>query len=248
MSVMESVIVLQSLRETLFQIKQPGDLVLGKCQGPTWKEGAKSLKGAEDLKTIERCWKPPQENWIKINVDGSFIQQSGRGRIGVVARKADGSVCFTSWRILFRSSSALEAEALACVEGLRLATEWAQGNVLMESDCGEVVKLMNSPEEDRSEISFITAEGKALRQLLQQCVVAQMNLRHSLAPFGILSARGLLDLVETELEDHSDDVELSGNYAPEMANDQHGQAATLEAANGRGREGMLEPEKGNEHG
>lgn len=67
---------------------------------------------------------------IKINVDGSFVEQTS---VTVVARNSEGVVVLTAWRALFRCADAAEAEA--CVEGVRLATQLAQGSVIIESDC-----------------------------------------------------------------------------------------------------------------
>jgi hypothetical protein len=41
-------------------------------------------------------WNPPPKDWIKLNVDGSFVAQKGK-------------VIFTAWKSLFLCASALEA-------------------------------------------------------------------------------------------------------------------------------------------
>ena len=54
-------------------------------------------------------WNPPTDGWIKINVDGACVEQTGEAGIGVVARDHKGGVLFTAWRVLFRCASAVEA-------------------------------------------------------------------------------------------------------------------------------------------
>ncbi|KAF8641494.1 hypothetical protein HU200_067803 [Digitaria exilis] len=99
---------------------------------------------AEDWKEGTKGWEPPREGWIKVNVDGSFVEQTGEAGVGVI-------------RVIFRCASALEAEALSCVEGLRLATQWAQEPVVLEMDCKCVVEAMKSGE-GRSEVVQVKRE------------------------------------------------------------------------------------------
>lgn len=130
-------------------------------------------------------WTPPKEGWTKINVDGSYVEQSGEAGIGVIARNCEGKVIFTAWRPLSRCASALEAEALACVEGFRLASQWAQGPITLESDCSQMVKALKA-DEDRSEICFMLAEARELAQLLDRWEVIKVrresnSIAHELA-------------------------------------------------------------------
>lgn len=43
-----------------------------------------SVRDKKD-KTLEK-WKPPDEGWVKINVDGAFDKSTGEGGLGVVIR------------------------------------------------------------------------------------------------------------------------------------------------------------------
>ncbi|KAF8651412.1 hypothetical protein HU200_052400 [Digitaria exilis] len=56
----------------------------------------------EERKERTNVWKPPSEGWIKVNVDGSFVEQTGEAGVGVIA-------------LIFQCASALEAEALSCL-------------------------------------------------------------------------------------------------------------------------------------
>ncbi|OEL37987.1 hypothetical protein BAE44_0000994, partial [Dichanthelium oligosanthes] len=90
--------------------------------------------------------------WTKVNVDGSFIYQTGAAGVGVIARNSRGEVLFTAWRVLFRCANAVEAEAQACAKGVRLATQWTQGSVIIEIDCARVVKAMTRKEDVGSQL------------------------------------------------------------------------------------------------
>lgn len=45
-------------------------------------------------------WEKPKEGWMKLNVDGSFDAQEGRGGIGMILRDNTGKVIFSSCRVL----------------------------------------------------------------------------------------------------------------------------------------------------
>ena len=104
-------------------------------------------------------WEPPLAGWVKLNVDGSFVQQSGESGVGVIARDNEGHVIFSAWRAIFNCQDAAEAEAWACLEGLRLAAQWIHEPVIVESDCASIVQALQA-EEDRSALSFILLEAK----------------------------------------------------------------------------------------
>lgn len=110
-------------------------------------------------------WQAPPEGWIKVNVDGSFVTETGNAGVGVVARNALGQVVFTAWKVLFRCADAAEAEAWPCVEGIRFASQWAFGPVIVESDCARIVHALQR-DMDRSDIGFIVSEAKELTKLL----------------------------------------------------------------------------------
>lgn len=75
------------------------------------------------------------EGWMKMNVAGSFVAPTGEAGVGIVIRNHVGEVQLTAWRVLFRCASADEAEAQACAEGLRIASQWCSGPMIIESDC-----------------------------------------------------------------------------------------------------------------
>jgi ribonuclease HI len=61
---------------------------------------------------------------MKLNTDAGFYPNTGAASVGVVARDADGKkVLLTAWRSLRQCGSSEEAEAEACLQGLRLMVE-----------------------------------------------------------------------------------------------------------------------------
>jgi ribonuclease HI len=119
-------------------------------------------------------WSPPPPGWTKINIDGSFLPETGDAGVSVIARDSRGRILFSAWSVLRRCAGVVEAEAQACIEGLRLATRLTPGMIILESDCAHLVKSLKG-KEDRSEIGFVVAEAKELLQVLVEWNVAQVK-------------------------------------------------------------------------
>ena len=62
-------------------------------------------------------WKPPEEDWIKVNVDGAFVEQTGKTGVGVAIRDQKGTVLLSAWMVVHDARLAEEVEAQACREG-----------------------------------------------------------------------------------------------------------------------------------
>ena len=121
--------------------------------------GKSKLSSAGAKPLGKTACEPPPVGWIKVNFDGSFVAQDGKAGAGVVARDSGGQIIFTAWSALSRCQGAEEAEAQAGLEGLRLAAQWAQGPVILETDCARIAHAMEA-KEDRSILSFILSEAK----------------------------------------------------------------------------------------
>jgi ribonuclease HI len=82
---------------------------------------------------------------VKINVDASFVLATGCAGAGVVARDSAGKGQADGLASFFNCASAVEAKAMACLEGIRLASQWyLQGPIILESDCARVVQALSS--------------------------------------------------------------------------------------------------------
>lgn len=162
----DGVQALLAMRSSLEQIEKGLDVEKGKTKKASEVLGQSLSKGKENEGGRHRgVWQRPPEGWTKINVDGSFMQADGRAGFGVVARDSTGKTIFTAWKVLFRCADAAEAEARACVEGSRFASQWAPGPVIIESDCSRIVQALRSGS-DRSELCIVMVEARALAQLL----------------------------------------------------------------------------------
>uniref|UniRef100_A0A0D9YAJ6 RNase H type-1 domain-containing protein n=1 Tax=Oryza glumipatula TaxID=40148 RepID=A0A0D9YAJ6_9ORYZ len=111
-------------------------------------------------------WEAPPQGWAKINVDGAFVQQIGEAGTGIVIRDHVGDVLLTSWNVIRSCQSPEEAEAQACRDGLRLAADWIQMPVILESDCANVVASLTSGAKNRSPLWQVFQEIKSILPLL----------------------------------------------------------------------------------
>jgi len=155
-SISEAVHGLCSMQATLSDILLEQASAVGKGKLPCPSPGNRKSTGSV-LKVLGPTdWEPPPTGWTKINVDGSFVSQSGEVGIGIIARDSEHQVVFTAWHVLFRCQDALEAEARACLEGLWLSAQWSQGPVIVETDCARLIQALEA-KEDRSSIRFLLA-------------------------------------------------------------------------------------------
>lgn len=99
---------------------------------------------------------------MKLNVDGSFEERDGKGGIGAVLMDGAGKVIFVACGKLDRCGEPLEAEILACREGICMALQWTLLPVLVETDCHEAMNLIRSKQRVLSEMGFLVEEVQSL--------------------------------------------------------------------------------------
>jgi hypothetical protein len=85
---------------------------------------ARTYRKQADGRSRSRNMVKPPDGWVKINVDASSVPETGCAGTSVVPRDNAGRIKLTAWQALFNCASAVEAEALACVDGIRLASQW----------------------------------------------------------------------------------------------------------------------------
>jgi hypothetical protein len=94
-----------------------------------------------------------------------------------------------------RLVAAEEAEALALLEGFRLAEQWPESTpVVFESDCANLVQKMESKGMDRSVISAMIMDIKQGMASHASCTVRkiwreQNKIAHNLAKFALKTRR-----------------------------------------------------------
>jgi len=186
LSIKASTHALRALQTTLSQTQHNfSDDMKGKCPLNVFAGNQKPVVPKEK-QTAKLLWRPPEEGWIKINVDGSYVETTSQASAGVIIRDHNGHVLVSAWRFLFHCSSAEEAELLACREGLLLAHHWCNGPVIMESDCSSCLAALGNQRIDRSIHASLVQDVKMIMTMLENvCLVKvtreQNRVAHELA-------------------------------------------------------------------
>jgi ribonuclease HI len=94
----------------------------------------------EVRKVAKQKWRNPMDGWVKLNTDAAFCEGWGTASVGVVIRDSAGKVILSAWRVIRGCASAEQAEAEACLEGLRLVADWVQQPTCLESDCSNLIR------------------------------------------------------------------------------------------------------------
>ncbi|KAK9901013.1 hypothetical protein M0R45_002307 [Rubus argutus] len=86
-------------------------------------------------------WTPPPEPLVKINVDGAWDNSSSFSGSGVIIRDSLSNFIAGS-STNHKVSSVIEAEAFSLVDGIQLAVQLNQDNVILESDSLELISSL----------------------------------------------------------------------------------------------------------
>ncbi|GJN03163.1 hypothetical protein PR202_ga20573 [Eleusine coracana subsp. coracana] len=108
---------------------------------------------------------------IRSLLAGALIDGKGKGAAaaGVVIRDERGSVLLTAWRPIRRCTSVEEAEAKACLEGVRLTAELVRQPAYVESDCSTIIQSLRSASSARSSWEDTVQDIRASADMLPDC-------------------------------------------------------------------------------
>jgi hypothetical protein len=95
-------------------------------------------------------WKAPTGDKLKINTDGAFDVVRKTGGWGFVVRDNTGQIRGAGAGALQLVASAAQAEAYACEEVVRSATDWGMVDVSIETDARNLVRALHGTEFDRT--------------------------------------------------------------------------------------------------
>ncbi|XP_062024673.1 putative ribonuclease H protein At1g65750 isoform X2 [Rosa rugosa] len=105
-------------------------------------------------------WRFPPTGRLKINIDGAFQVDRGKGGIGVVVRDEMGTCMAALARPFSHVSSALQMEAEALRAGLLIAIHQGWTDVVVECDCSVLAAAIARTNDDFSEIGRIVDDCK----------------------------------------------------------------------------------------
>ncbi|KAF3447866.1 hypothetical protein FNV43_RR08572 [Rhamnella rubrinervis] len=110
-------------------------------------------EGSSSNDSGSRTWKPPSQEWLKINVDAAFKFNKTAGAF--IVRNAVGKVIFVSSKVLERGcNSAYEAEAFALDWATDYADKYGWKRIVFEMDAKMVMEDVLAESESNSWIMF----------------------------------------------------------------------------------------------
>ena len=111
---------------------------------------------------MQEAWSRPPVGVFKLNVDGSYIAQTGSAGAGMILRRSDGSILFSACKVLHFCSSALDSELNACLEGVKMALQTCQENIMVEMDSLELLAMSRSKTRDCSSLGMLMEDLRIL--------------------------------------------------------------------------------------
>jgi hypothetical protein len=195
-SVMGSANFLTSYSDSLqieSSIQQAGPTEKGKAKvGEVARPGKMNTGGDPVEEPRTRGWEPPPHGWIKVNTDAGFCADTGETSAGVAIRDATGKILLTAWQMMRRCASVEEAEAEACLRGIRLTAEWAGQPAIIETDCSTIISSLRAEPGDRASWDGILKDIRAACGLLPnfkfESVKREANkVAHALAQHAMLT-------------------------------------------------------------
>jgi hypothetical protein len=86
--------------------------------------------------SLGSLWVPPPLATMKINVEGAFNPMTGEATVGMIAIDHGSNPHIMPWSLILNCRDAEEAEAMACLEGVKLLHYWlGHVQVELETDC-----------------------------------------------------------------------------------------------------------------
>ena len=132
----------------------------------------------------------PPKNVLKLNVDAAMNNKDQKTGLGANVRDAEGKILAVGIKqAQFRERISL-AEAEAILWGLQVAKQVSSFSLLVESDCKEVVELLNNTKGSRTEIHWILSDvhrkSKEFQQVQFSFISRTCNTyAHALAKFAL---------------------------------------------------------------
>ncbi|XBJ13023.1 hypothetical protein VPH35_017443 [Triticum aestivum] len=134
-----------------------------------------------------RNWEPPDQGYIKINVDASFVESIRSANIGIIARNHLGEVLVSSWDFIRSCTCVDEAEFRAALAGLYIGITF-QSPVILETDSAAVAFSLAKDSFDRSPFVDLKKEAMSVSDLIKDFKIVKIDrqanrVAHEIAKF-----------------------------------------------------------------
>lgn len=151
-----------------------------------WNSGRFNTTDRRSIEDIPRCWNPPENEWLKCNVDAALFKDENKVGFGLILRDNQANFVATKGGLLHCIFDPGIAEAYACREALLWIQSKGLSKVVIESDCAEVVKAIQGKTKRHNYVGRIVADCQHLQSSLHDisfsCIKREANTcAHKLA-------------------------------------------------------------------
>ena len=138
-----------------------------------------------------RVWESPDPEYIKINVDASFVEAISAASVGVVVRNHSGEVLISSWDYIGSCLFAEEAELRAAILGLYIGITLHKP-IILETDCSFVTLVFANDNLDRSNLVDLKKEALSVSKMMSTLKITKINRKanmvaHEIAKFSFIN-------------------------------------------------------------
>ncbi|EMS53935.1 hypothetical protein TRIUR3_33747 [Triticum urartu] len=109
---------------------------------------------------------PPTSEFLKINVDASFVKAISVVSVGVIVRNHIGEVLISSWDYIGTCLSAEEAELRTTISGLYIGITLHKP-IILETDCSFVTSIFANDNLDRSNLIDLKKEALSVSKMMR---------------------------------------------------------------------------------
>ncbi|CAI9785388.1 unnamed protein product [Fraxinus pennsylvanica] len=114
-------------------------------------------------------WKPPDFNFLKLNVDGATFKELDKAGIGAVLRDHSGQVIMAMSKIENSVEESEVIELLAIFRGMQFCANMGIHNLTVESDSKLVIEALQTDSMLNSSLGVLYHEGKRLATQFVNC-------------------------------------------------------------------------------
>jgi ribonuclease HI len=79
-------------------------------------------------------WKPPSENFLQINTDSTYDQNTRTGGWGFVVRDSKGEVLLAGAGKFMRAASVIQTVVVAALKAIQQAAQLGMTHIILEAD------------------------------------------------------------------------------------------------------------------
>jgi hypothetical protein len=89
-------------------------------------------KASEPKPSHIQKWQPPPDNFVMLNVDASFVEETGIGGWGCIARDSDGDILFAAAGSCEHFVDPMHDETISLLKAIDLAEQFGVGQVIFQ--------------------------------------------------------------------------------------------------------------------